>query len=149
MLPSFCCSAPVVCGLPLSDLSKSPFLHILQLVPPLEPKRWGKAGKESQRHISNQYTPYVCVRHCEPSMRCYARARQKSLLGSFSWFNQVPLLQTLEAVLEDAALWLQSHAIARGGDRRDETRQIHVRQLTLCFDSIPTQIIKSRSHHKG
>lgn len=42
MLPIFSCSAPVVCGSALSDLSKSSLLHILHPVPPLEPKRWGR-----------------------------------------------------------------------------------------------------------
>lgn len=55
----------VLSGSALSDLSKSPLLHILQLVSPLE-------------------------------------------LGSFSGFNQIPFLQTLETVLGDAALWLES-----------------------------------------
>ena len=45
--------------------------------------------------------------------------KQSILLGSFSGFDQVPLLHTLEAVLEDAALWLQSRSIARGD--REET----------------------------
>lgn len=111
MLPSFLCSAPVVCWLALSDLSKSPLLHILQLVPPLEPKRRGGW----YTHL-NQYTPYESVYHCEPLMTCYITLRQRSLLGSFSWFDQVPLLQTLEAVFEDAALWLQSRSIT-GGER--------------------------------
>lgn len=49
--------------------------------------------------------------------------RQRSLLGSFSGFDQVPLLQTLEAVLEDAALWLQRQSIAQGegGKRQAKT----------------------------
>lgn len=34
------------------------------------------------------------------------------LLGSFTGFNQVPLLQTLEAICENTALWLQRHGIA-------------------------------------
>lgn len=37
--------------------------------------------------------------------------RLMALLGPFSGFNEVPLLQTLEAVLENAALWLQSRDI--------------------------------------
>lgn len=43
----------------------------------------------------------------------------RSLLGSLSWLDQVPLLQALEAILEDAALWLQRHGIT--GEKEGET----------------------------
>lgn len=45
---------PAVCGLILSDLFKSPLLHVLQLVFPLEPKR-GKVGKTLLKTIHAMY----------------------------------------------------------------------------------------------
>ena len=57
------------CGLALSDLSKSPLLHVLHLVSPLEPKRRGQGGNV---HF-NQYTPHETVHYCEPVIRCYTR----------------------------------------------------------------------------
>lgn len=45
-------------------------------------------------------------------------------LGSFSWFDEIPLLQALEAILEDTALWLQGQHITAGeGGRGDHHRQ--------------------------
>lgn len=55
------------------------------------------------------------------SDRHYITVRLRYLLGSLSGFNQVPLLQTLEAVLEDTALWLQEESITRRGERRFES----------------------------
>lgn len=52
---------------------------------------------------------------------CYATARQPFLLGSLSGFDQVPLLQALEAVLEDAALWLRRRDITTGEGGAGET----------------------------
>lgn len=46
---------PAVCGWTLSDLFKSPLLHILQLVFPLEPKR-GKVGNTLLKTIHAMYT---------------------------------------------------------------------------------------------
>lgn len=59
------------------------------------------------------YTPCEFTHHSGPLMRCYVRAKQRSLLGSFSGFNKVSLLQTLEAVHEHAALWLWSRNITQ------------------------------------
>lgn len=59
-----CCPASVVRGSALSDLSKSPLLHIFHLVPPLEPKR---GRNENQFNTSR-----ICTSHqCEPLMRRY------------------------------------------------------------------------------
>lgn len=58
-------------------------------------------------------TPYEFTHHSGLLMRCYVRAKQGSLLGSFSGFNKVSLLQTLEAVHEHAALWLWSRNITQ------------------------------------
>lgn len=147
MLPSSLCSAPVVCGSALSDLSKSPLLHILQLVSPLEPKR-GRMVREGWKHIIKSiYTIWICI-----SLWALEEMLQRFLLGSFSWFNQVPLLQTLEAILEDAALWLQRHDITHSWGREETSPDKSVQDKchsapTQC--PIPTQIRQPHSHHKG
>lgn len=103
--------------------------------------RWGV-----ETHFT-QYTPYEFIHHCGPLRRCYVRAKQKSLLGSFSGFNKVPLLQTLEAVCEHAALWLHSCHIT-GGKTSHNKAMWDKCHAALTGYAIPTRIIKSYSHHK-
>lgn len=94
------------CGSGLSDLSKGPLLHILQLVFPLEPEEGGRNARfKIKIHQGSGLQAFV-----------------ETLLGSFSGFNQVPLLQTLEAICENTALWLQRHATATGQQRHADAQ---------------------------
>lgn len=99
--------SPVMCRSASTNLLESPLLHILHLESSLEPRR-----ERVETHVIH-YTPYEFTHHSGPLMRCYVRAKQRSLLGSFSGFNKVSLLQTLEAVHEHAALWLWSRNITQ------------------------------------
>lgn len=63
---------------------------------------------------------------------------ERSLLGSFPWFDQVPLLKTLEAILEDAALWLQRQGIVTGEEGKEKERHTAPTKYP-----IPIQIIQS------
>lgn len=60
--------------------------------------------------------------------------RLMALLGPFSGFNEVPLLQTLEAVLENAALWLQSRDITTN---KNKCKQICSARVIYCLHVIP------------
>lgn len=132
--------SPVMCRSASTNLLESPLLHILHLESSLEPRR-----ERVETHVIH-YTPYEFTHHSGPLMRCYVRAKQRSLLGSFSGFNKVSLLQTLEAVHEHAALWLWSRNITQ---RNSQNKAMwHKCHAALTGYAIPTCIIKSYSHHK-
>lgn len=142
MLPSFLCSAPVVCWLALSDLSKSPLLHILQLVPPLEPKRRGRVIHT----FESIYTVWICI-----SLWAFDDMLHNTEAEVLTWLF---LLVRSGSSSADSwsGLWGRCPLAAesqhyRRRERGDKPRQIQVRQMSLC--AIPTQIIQSHSQHKG
>lgn len=142
MLSGSLCSA-------LSDLPESPLLHILQLVCPLEPKQgveMVRGGLERKNVLKSRGAVFICTSLgvWRGGGGCYARARWPFLLGSFSWFYQVPLLQALEAILEDAALWLRRHDITTGKGGAGKSSKANVTRLPIL-----TQIIGSHSHQRG
>lgn len=128
--------SPVVRRSASTNLLESPLLHILHLESSLEPRR---EGGRVETHVIH-YAPYEFTHHSGPLIRCYVRAKQRSLLGSFSGFNKVSLLQTLEAVHEHAALWLWSCNITQ----REKSKQSHVTQMSRCSH----WICNSHVHHK-
>lgn len=101
------------------DLFKSSLLHVLHLQSPLEPKEHWRV-----KMFYSSLKRHKCV-------LLNANVKPRSLRGSFSGFNEVPFLQALEAVLEDAALWLQSHHITT--IRETDPRQPHHKSQKLIW----------------
>ena len=108
----------------LGDFSEWPLLHIFDLESSLEPTRKKMYGSNNEiKWVINKYNNEIIIYNSVSNRQqgesgwdfweMYAKV--KPLLCSLPGFNQVPLLQTLEPVLEDTALWLHGD----GGTRSD------------------------------